>query len=759
MQRTFVRLSGPLAVITLWPALANAVPPSTSPYITDPQHSYVEDHTSEGIEQVNMITCFMGAMKPDALVNQGDYLALIDDSKCDTSGRDSSGNSGATSAGASASRYVTATLNSSRASNNDPMIVKTWVEESDEGQQMTIHVHTSASQAPTVSDPYGVFRLDFCGKPDGGGSNCMFNGFLQATGGSVNYYEQGSMDGGSETVALSLTATGTDAGSGRMLVQQSFNMFNSSADYSFAFNSDYFRRSDGTDDLCFSRDARDPQTGFSVWRYGLYDASTGERVNRNSGFPIEYTHDNVTYHGYMGYWGLWLPQEVMTNLSSGATVNKVDYDTGAPVGTPYTLVKADGKLTKYTRHSKTLSQISKLRFTYWASSNNAPPGLSNYAPGNQYQMHWDEVNKQFVISGAQNCGSNGCTMNAFTPVNVPISYWKSEYAFGLFGWSQSIGGDVFIDINALSTDGSNSSSVEVSYRTQDLVYPSQYANIGQLYCIADCPTPAGIAGGNPFGSTEGNFNPTPLANLVSYTLNASSGNLEHNGSAVSAAANSLSGRFQWGVRTGRLFPVSNAGSVDAADGSSDNSYQEWSVDQLNTYYVWETGPNAWNQFSAVKDSSDNFVTFDPPLSVNFTVPSGAAYGDYAGQTLVLEYNGFGDLWGIPGACVNSMSNEAVSCDSVNARYVPEFIIPFDATNGRVTQGNNTYLVKWLDREIRFAKKDNSVCAAAGLDLPSGVTLPSSADLKDPTDASSDVYIGTKPTVTAAPRVIHGQVQY
>jgi len=68
-------------------------------------------------------------------------------------------------------------------------------------------------------------------------------------------------------------------------------------------------------------------------------------------------------------------------------------------------------------------------------------------------------------------------------------------------------------------------------------------------------------------------------------------------------------------------------------------------------------------------------------------------------------------------------------------------------------------VKWLDREIRFAQKSLSICTTAGLTVPANVTLPSAADLKNPTDSSSDVYIGVQPVVTTAPRVIHGDVKY
>jgi hypothetical protein len=754
-----------VAVVVAYPVLTVAAPSATSSYTTDAQSSCVQDQTSEGIRQVNMISCFMGAMKAGALVNQGSYLALVDEKKCDAGSRDSAGNSGSNNSGSNASQYVTATVNSTRASNSDPMLVKTWVSENQDGNQTTIYVHTSASESPSSTNPYGQFRLDYCGKAQGGNS-CMFNGFIDASASGLSYYEDGRENGGSRLIAMTLNASGTSAGSGRMSINESSQFGSQSTDYTFAYNTTYFRRSDGTTDQCFSRDATDVDTGLSVWRYGLYDATDGSRITRNSGFPIEYTSGGTTYHGYMGYWGLWLPQEALSTVATGSTVQKVAYNAGTASSTSYTLVKGGGKLTKYTKGTKTLAAIDQIRFTFWASANSGPAGLTGYQQGRSYEAYWDNTNKRFAITGYQSCGGNGCSMVSIAEVATSNSYWSANYSFGLSGWSQALGGEVSITAGSLANDGSNSGALTVTYRTQDLVYPSQYAGIGDLQCIADCPTVSGIAalvGGSaqtPFGTTAGNYAPTAVGNLVTYTLDATSGNLKDGTAAdVTTASTALSGQFQWGVRTGKLFPTSQGATVDAGDGATDNSYRVSSVDSLTVYYIWETGPNAWNQFSAVKDSGGNYVMFDAPLQVNFTVPSGAAYSSYAGTTMVLQYNGFGDLFGIPGKCVSPVNNAPVSCDTQGARYVPEFMIPFDQTVGKVTNGSTTYLVKWLDREIRLAKKNVSVCSSAGLNLPSGISLPTSAGLKDPSNASSDVYIGTQPTVTDAPRVIHGEVKY
>src|SRR5436190_15991962 len=126
MNRSKIRLSKlVLAIAAALPVMVAAAPADTSAYRTDTQSSHVEDATSQGIAQVNMITCFMSAMRPDALVNKGNYIALLDRNKCDPNARSDSSNSGASNAGASAASYMTAIVDSTRTTNSDPMRVKT----------------------------------------------------------------------------------------------------------------------------------------------------------------------------------------------------------------------------------------------------------------------------------------------------------------------------------------------------------------------------------------------------------------------------------------------------------------------------------------------------------------------------------------------------------------------------------------------------------------------------------------------------------
>src|SRR5215470_10908840 len=134
-----------LVVAALQSSALLADPPSNSAYVTDPQHSYVEDATSRGIGQVNMITCIMAALRGDALVNDGPYNALVDKTKCDPNARSSTDNA---SGGAQASTFVTATVDSTRTSNSDPMRAKVWLDDPDGSTGALIYVNVSATTPP-----------------------------------------------------------------------------------------------------------------------------------------------------------------------------------------------------------------------------------------------------------------------------------------------------------------------------------------------------------------------------------------------------------------------------------------------------------------------------------------------------------------------------------------------------------------------------------------------------------------------------------
>jgi hypothetical protein len=760
--------SVPLVLLAAGAATASASPPATSAYFTDAQTSHVQDATSESIGQVNMITCVFHSMRPDALVNQGAYVALIDKNKCDAAKASSATNSGDSSGASQAPEYMTAVVNSTRASNTAPMLVSAWISIDQDGTPVTVFAHLSATAAPSASDPYGTFRLDYCGKLASGGGSCLMNGYMQAGNGTLGYYEaDGGGGNGSEVTALALASVGTTSGSGSVNVTRSYNNTSTSI-FDFAYNSSYFLRTDGSANMCFSRDASDPETGISVWRYGLYDSVTGERITRDSGFPIQYTSGGTTYQGYVGYYGL-SSQPGATAPADGSTVAKIDYQNGSATTASYTVVNKGGRLTRFTRQNTTLKLIDQVHFNSFIGNVTG----SNLPDSNtQYELYWDDSSGQFIAVNEMQCSQNGCqTMPLGSPVAVDPAFW-SNASMGIQGWSQSLGGDLFVD---LANTGTPVDTTAVAYHVQDLVYPDDSSLPSALHCVSNCPTAATLqsylaqgSGTSPYDSATYNaWQPTTTP--VAYTLD---GNVLVNSSSpvVDTVAADYEGSqmYQNGVMSGRL--VENLADAQCGTDQSGNpQYCDWKMSSADVYYQWQTGPRSWDQFTAIKDSSGSFVHFDAPLNVSFKVPGNVAgsspYGSYANTNLILQYGGFGDLWGIPGNCVSSATNQAVDCNDPSgaARYVPAFAIPYDPNanpqQGVVTTSTQSYLVKWLDREIRFAQEPAATCNSAGLST-THATLPDASGLQNPSDSSSAVYNGVEPQPTnTAPRVIQGEVMY
>ncbi len=105
-----------------------------------------------------------------------------------------------------------------------------------------------------------------------------------------------------------------------------------------------------------------------------------------------------------------------------------------------------------------------------------------------------------------------------------------------------------------------------------------------------------------------------------------------------------------------------------------------------------------------------------------------------------------------------MDNSTEDCSTPGARYVPAFSIPDGATMALAGPNNTsiTLIVKALDAEVRLNNVAN--CANVSLAKPStGLPLPTGG-LHDPSSPSDADYLGTEPTVTAAPKVIDGVIQ-
>jgi hypothetical protein len=739
--------SAALTAAALVGAAAQAQIPSTAPYVTDPQNAYVQDDTSQGIGNLNMVLCIIGALDPGDMVNSGPYIALVDVDKCNNKG------GGSNSSATGATNYATAVVNVTRASNSDPMIGKVWMSLTQQGQSMNVYAYLSATQSPTDAPPYGVFRMDYIGKMNG---QTGFNGYVNSQPGTISFLETGPQSSNTE---LAMSAGSTTSGTGSMSIANGGGG-SGLATFNFAYNSAYFRRSDGTNDECFDRSKANASV--SVWQYGTYNANDGSRVDQAfPGFPILATYNSATYYGFANYWGInfqGLDLNSIADASPLAGLTVTDQRPGN--STAYNLSKVGGKLTKWTKVATTLAALDGLPFTFGADLTNQTSDTTDVSGWNNWIAQWNSSNQTFTVTGIQSCGNNGCVPsplpNNAGSATINVTFLNTN---PIMGWSDSFGGN----LNIPATGSVHTVNDAVYYFTQSTVIPGSSGEPAALYCLSQCPTAAALAafptGGSsasPFGNSTGQqWFSAPSANTVSYTFGATG--LMESGTAMvleSPSQYPSGSMYQNGIMTGRMFDTALT-SANCPSGMPAGTVCEPANPAY--YYTWQTGSNQWSQSLWLTKASDNSVVpFDAPQNIPYTVPTGTAYANFAGKSILLQFNGFGNLSGIPGYCVDPVTNATVNC-SQNARYVPMFSIPDGATMTLPGTPSIPLIVKALDAEIRLKNlgaSASSPCASMSL---SAMTLPSGGT-HDPSNSGDSEYLGTMPSVTGAPKVVDGVVQ-
>lgn len=735
-----------MATTLLFSAVTWAAPAS-GPYVTDPQNEYVQDATSESIGNVNMILCIIDAMNINGsgMLNKGAYIALIDINKCQSHGGSSSSSSG--SSGASVStNFMTALVDATRASNADPMIAKIWMSLTEQGKKMNITLRLSASQSPTDVPPYGAFRLDYIGKDTATTPLTQFNGFIDSAYNSLQFYEIGA---NSSNIALVLTPGTSNSGSGTIAVGNPVtNTFN------FNYNSTNFRRGDATpSDRCFDRLKANADK--SVWRYGTYNNLDGTRVDQaNPGFPITATYASNSYYGWASYYGLGFQGLDLNTIPDANPINGLVITDQRPGNiTTYNLSKVGGKLTKWTQNSTTLAAMDGIPFNF----NGDMTGKTNNASGTglvtgwgSWQMKWvGGTTNTFYVTGMQSCTVNGCNLTTFVTSDLVIV--NAFNSTPISGWSDSFGGN----FNIPSTGAPHANVDPVSYYSQSSVIPGSVSAPANLYCLNNCPDATSVAAANayttgtapsPYGGTTATqwFSAPTTGNTVSYTYGA---NGLKNSTTPMIITNPLfyTGNFSWGVMTGRLFDTVFAACLTGSVCEPSNPA---------TYYTWSTGLGQWNQSMWLTNASTNaVVAFDPPQNIQYTVPTNGT--TWAGKQIQLQFNGFGNLYGIPGYCVSPVDNTQVPCGP-NTRYVPLFSIPDAAT---MSLGATTLIVKALDAELRLKDIGPGATTPACTGLSLTPLIPPSGGVHDMTNSGDTYYIGGKPIpVSTNPKVIDGVVQ-
>lgn len=684
--------------------------PANSAYVQDAASIKLFEPALRAVENANNIMCQVGMTRFDAMTGVGPYIAQVDPALCgDTPDP--------TNADGQETILRLFTVDSTRASNSDPQEVAIWLDLDENGTPIEIFATVTVTEAPTETDPFGAFEFHYAGVPNGTPVTDPFiNATIVSAAGQDGFQfmdEEGDVDvapanPGDSASRTQITVVRNPDGSGAAKITASFRENNGGVDSGIqsqttrvVFDADSVLKQVGADPaIALSRnDFRD-----NVFAYNLYHATgpnIGERVQVNSGIGVEFPGGE---YGWVGYYGVW--------AESPESFDDGDQVTATDDGTPYTVLKAPGRLLKFTRASLALADLGDQRFEWYEGQNRFQVAYD----GAEWERvaQWDgQVFQEIVTPTMIDVAAAGGFLSMYSPFLGGVNYVDGESALSYFA-SSLVNGD-----SDLFTSGQPVELVATVEALKGEIDQTE-ADAGDIFL----PVPANVNSAHEYV-----IDPADMTLMLD--VNGDGSVLEQVGLAAGIVPNG--GPNEWGMRSGPMVTAAVlAGLQDVTD-----------VYTVAEFYVYETGHNPWNEFVALTDASGGFLTFDEPIEFLYTHDQLNDINDDAsfdGQQVFLQYNGPGRMWGIPGTEID------VDGDSVPDQYFPDFSI----ADGTLVGPNSEYVIR-----------------AVGVEQTMTV-LPGGAPQLDITDADplvvppASIYvtpeIGARPVVEDAPRVIDGVVQ-
>jgi hypothetical protein len=770
LKTTVIALSG--ATLTT-SALADV--PADSAYRTDPQFAYNKDYTAEALKVISIVSCYIKGMAPEVAygkVGTTPYVAMVDQNKCESDKKVTDSGSGSN---AVSKNFATSVLQLN-VDGAGVLTGKVWMTGKEEdGSVVKTLVSISITGGPAKKPPYGEWEVNWCDL-DTAGTSCASKGFARVDASGMRAYTNDVGNGWNEERAvLGNIAADEKSGGGKFVYKQGngngVTRKDKSGYYEFAPNLMYSKLTNNMDnsstEQCLIPNSTQSGTLISDWETWLYDATTGQRKDVNSGFQIK---DSAGNWGWAGYWGVSFGNQVPGNNTSVSKVNK----TGG-VEASYTVFTTKGKLRKIDVSNNTLASIAGLPVKGWVPKAMLTGNSSDTNWVSATYM-WDATNNEFVFSSYQTC-TNSCTENVLgTPLRVSLDRLSgnptvntADYvANGLNqsnigGWMEGANFNFNIILskwelnnnNWSRTRYTNPSQVVVKTRKESIVKPDDTTVPSALYCVGQC------VDNNNTARWEGQI---AQGAVRQYTWDASTGTLKNGANNPIDFTSSSSNSFYSGVLVPQsALPQLACQTWDSANSQYVPGYCESNADAASnstSYYRWESGPNIWSRYVGLKNSNNELVSFNPPMDVRYVVPSDDnSAGQFKGKTVSFQYPGGGNLW-VPGFCFDPENRQRKNCDD-STEWANEFNIPYDLTKGVVTDSTGTnYLVKTLRRGVYFPQAANGACVGlqSTAQSYSSKTLPSSADWKNPSDPNSSGYIGPWQDPVGSPLIIDGVLQ-
>lgn len=204
----------------------------------------------------------------------------------------------------------------------------------------------------------------------------------------------------------------------------------------------------------------------------------------------------------------------------------------------------------------------------------------------------------------------------------------------------------------------------------------------------------------------------------------------------------------WGVGMGELVPASQLSRLECRKQGKDSLYEfhpvygtSSDVKRYCGYQIWDGGVDI--KYSLNIESQPQFevyyantvdsgavigqrVQIDEPKTMYYTVPlttnseGDPVFGKDAGKRIRLEFNGHGELWGIPGFVYDTATNqdlgEHISGEWKDTyRYLSRFIMPDGTLIEDGLDSSIKYKVKALEGEVWLTKADGTISGVASLE--------------------------------------------
>jgi hypothetical protein len=310
-------------------------------------------------------------MKIQSYSGRTQYLAYVDENKCEDSGAsaNTSTSSGATSV--APSNYSKALVTVTQTPGGElalDVVFTTSDEENNVKIPKNIQVKGKVRSGPAITPPYGDWEVHYCASTAGNAGSCNDGrGYAIVNGSGISVYDKS--DGGYRSGKSVYSSSSGNAGYGIASVSEP--QWNNYADVVFGFAPGLYSLKDrrSGSEACFNPSTRSSGAKFSTWENFLYDKTTGQKVQYdNGGFRLKSNLTGYTV-GEVNYWGVsfWNEANAADQLEGAVLLNADDGSRR------YTLKKAPGRLQKTTTKISTgLADLDgvPLNFGGWGWVNN-----------------------------------------------------------------------------------------------------------------------------------------------------------------------------------------------------------------------------------------------------------------------------------------------------------------------------------------------------------------------------------------------------